>query len=281
MQDDGSPSPSPPPSPASFSGEEQHDPSQTANIQELHDPYNQRRLLALEKEVVRLQALIQEEAARRTRLEQRFQKLIDTVGSSSQHGGVAPFANNQDIGQCTNQTDILHTVQSTTSQPQPTPVPQSHTVPHPQPTPAPGSSQQVQMTEVNHTLPMECIFKTYLGQHTMFQGKWCYEPTQHLLNEVVKYGHNPPALAREVLRKIFTPYEQSVSNVRGYRKVGLDALRVQTVKMLVVQICHVPISILDHCWGACVRAMDQALRNDRKYLRTKHTSLVVRGWKGM
>lgn len=120
-------------------------------------------------------------------------------------------------------------------------------------------------TNANHFSHLKSIFATVLSTNNA-DGTYTIRP--HILSSLLLSGGNEPTvLARSLMRRVFTPYELSTSNVRGFRKEGLDPKRVMAIKKCVLQSCQIPLSLQDSTWNMCVKAMDAANRNARRYAK--------------
>ncbi|KAJ8049555.1 hypothetical protein HOLleu_02341 [Holothuria leucospilota] len=91
-----------------------------------------------------------------------------------------------------------------------------------------------------------------------------YSLKPEVLRDLVLFSQSPQAMARELMRKLFTPYELATSNVRGVRKAALDPLRVETIRRTIFQHCNVPPHLHMMVWRDCIKSMDQANRNAKK-----------------
>ena len=78
---------------------------------------------------------------------------------------------------------------------------------------------------------------------------------------------DPVADARELMRKLFTPYELATCNVRGVKKAPLDPIRVRVLKHTIMNACQVPTAMQPTMWNLCIKAMDSANRNIRRSSR--------------
>lgn len=111
------------------------------------------------------------------------------------------------------------------------------------------------------------IHSTVLGDKIGEGSTVHYRIQPTVLTQLVGNVSSPPALARALMREIFTQYELSTQNVRGVGKAALDPARVETIRVCVFHLCGVPPMLYQHCWTTCIKVMDQANRNSRHYSR--------------
>lgn len=86
-----------------------------------------------------------------------------------------------------------------------------------------------------------------------------------MLSSLSEQG-DPCGLARYLMRKIFTPYELLNCNVNGIKKNALNKDRVFAIRKCIMEQFHVPLHIQKRVWGQCVKKMDTANRNAKRYL---------------
>lgn len=119
--------------------------------------------------------------------------------------------------------------------------------------------------EKNHFSHLRSILATVLSAEG-HDGPLQVRPS--IISALLLNGANEPTvLARNLMRKVFTPFELANCNVRGIKKEGFDPRRVLAIKTSVMQCFQIPPLLQESTWHLCIKAMDSANRNARRYAR--------------
>ncbi|PIK44318.1 hypothetical protein BSL78_18825 [Apostichopus japonicus] len=122
-------------------------------------------------------------------------------------------------------------------------------------------------TEENHFGPLKYIFEHKITSSKVPGAELVITEIRPdiVLSSLSEQGE-PCGLARYLMRQIFTPYELLNCNVNGIKKNALDKARVSAIRKCIMEQFHVPFHIQKRVWRQCVKKMDTANRNAKRYL---------------